>query len=383
MANTLKFGNGEWAVKEGSTLAYNDENGNFKPLPFDFTRASTATYVAKDGLIKTAAIGEPRIDFLNDSEGSLKLEPQRTNIITYSEDFTQTAWIKSNSTISANTTISPDGTQNASTLVISSSGYLLQQYTASVSAGGSWALSIFAKTQNTNFLRFGGATPSGTDTYSIQDMSSGWYRHSLVSTFASANASFNLQYIINEVGTNYIWGAQVEQGSYTTSLINTSGSSVTRVADDIALTLPDVDSFSSSNGFSVICKFGIGAPGVGTSQSFLTINDDTSSTYLGFGSNSTRLRCRVNLSGTAYLNTQDNALRTQNNSLFISCDSSGWSQGANGTTNFTGSNDASVFNKLTNISYSPSEVYGIIKIKELLIYNTRLTDAELETLTTL
>jgi hypothetical protein len=54
MANTFKFGNGKWAVKDGSALAYNDENGNFKPLPFDFTRASSATRVNKDGLIETS-----------------------------------------------------------------------------------------------------------------------------------------------------------------------------------------------------------------------------------------------------------------------------------------------------------------------------------------
>jgi hypothetical protein len=38
MAQKLKFGNGTWATKEGSTLAYNDEGGNFKPLPFTTTR---------------------------------------------------------------------------------------------------------------------------------------------------------------------------------------------------------------------------------------------------------------------------------------------------------------------------------------------------------
>jgi hypothetical protein len=39
MSNTLKFGDGKWAVKQGSTLAYNDENGNFKPLPFNLIEA--------------------------------------------------------------------------------------------------------------------------------------------------------------------------------------------------------------------------------------------------------------------------------------------------------------------------------------------------------
>ena len=65
MANTLKFGNGEWATKEGSTLAFNDENGNFKPLPFNFERSTSATRVNKEGLIEVVSNNEPRIDFYN------------------------------------------------------------------------------------------------------------------------------------------------------------------------------------------------------------------------------------------------------------------------------------------------------------------------------
>ena len=79
MANTFKFGNGNWAVKDGYVLAYNDENNNFKPLPFDFTRASSATRVNKQGLIETVPSGKPRIDFLNNTSGHLLLEPSRTN----------------------------------------------------------------------------------------------------------------------------------------------------------------------------------------------------------------------------------------------------------------------------------------------------------------
>ena len=53
MSSTLNLGNGNWAVKEDSLLGYNNENENYKPLPFDFTRASSATVVNKDGLIET------------------------------------------------------------------------------------------------------------------------------------------------------------------------------------------------------------------------------------------------------------------------------------------------------------------------------------------
>ena len=80
MANTLKFGNGEWYGKKDTILAYNDENNNYKPLLFDFSRASSATRVNKDGLIETVGGGQARIDFKDDSKGALLLEPSRTNL---------------------------------------------------------------------------------------------------------------------------------------------------------------------------------------------------------------------------------------------------------------------------------------------------------------
>ena len=52
MSNTLKFGNGQWGTKVGSALAYNDLDGNFKPLPLDFTRSTSGTRINKGGLIE-------------------------------------------------------------------------------------------------------------------------------------------------------------------------------------------------------------------------------------------------------------------------------------------------------------------------------------------
>ena len=102
MANTLNLGtDGNWATKEGSLLGYNSESNNYKPLPFTFTRASKATVINKDGLIETVGSGQPRIDFLGNTQGALKLEPQRTNLITQSEAFGDSYWTKSGATIQA------------------------------------------------------------------------------------------------------------------------------------------------------------------------------------------------------------------------------------------------------------------------------------------
>ena len=107
MANTLKFGAGNWATKEGSTLAYNDSNSNFKPLPFNFSRASKATVVNKDGLIEEVGSGQPRIDFLGNTKGALLLEPSRSNF------YTQSNLFSFGGNVTSNNSLSPDGTLNA------------------------------------------------------------------------------------------------------------------------------------------------------------------------------------------------------------------------------------------------------------------------------
>ena len=98
MASTLKLGKGNWGVKEDSLLAYSDQNNNFIPLPFDFSRASSATVVNKAGLVESVTSGIPRIDFSDDNNGALLLEPQSTNLIGYSENYNY--WAKTGSRVS-------------------------------------------------------------------------------------------------------------------------------------------------------------------------------------------------------------------------------------------------------------------------------------------
>ena len=99
MARKLKFGNGTWATKEGSTLAYNDENSNFKPIPFTTTRDSIATRVNKEGLIEVVGNDVPRIDYTDSADGVLLLENSRSNLVTYSEDFSN--WNKIQSSLTS------------------------------------------------------------------------------------------------------------------------------------------------------------------------------------------------------------------------------------------------------------------------------------------
>jgi hypothetical protein len=68
----VKLGNGKWAIKEDKLLAYNDNSGRFFNKEFDFSRGSSATYVAKDGLIKVSGVTDTELvtngDFATDSD---------------------------------------------------------------------------------------------------------------------------------------------------------------------------------------------------------------------------------------------------------------------------------------------------------------------------
>ena len=233
MSNTLKFGNGKWAVKENSTLAYNDENGNFKPLPFTFDRSTSATRVNKEGLIEVVSNNEPRIDFLNDSKGALKLEPSRTNYVTYSEDFSDASWVKSaGTTLTSNYGIAPNGL-NQSTLIEWSA---TQQFIYTIiSSQGQETSSIYIKGISGQEIKFGRTGTVATGNLFTFD---GTWQRLEISTDNAETVLFLSTFNDGNATDFEIWGAQLEQGSYATSYIPTQGSIGTRVAESCNQTPP-------------------------------------------------------------------------------------------------------------------------------------------------
>jgi len=253
MANTLKFGNGEWYGKKDTILAYNDENSNYKPLPFNFSRASKATVINKDGLIEEVGSGEPKIDYKNNTKGALLLEPSRSNALPYSNKFLNTGWQYYRGTITANATISPDGTLNASRYQEDSQtgSHLFRRQSLSITNGLSYTGSIFAKKGELTSLRLAsnsnsrwvagaefnlenGTVTSGTGV--IENYGNGWYRCSISGNAVQTTTVAGFE-IYTSVGVGrdgdglFMYGAMFEQGSYATSYIPTSGSAVTRLAD--------------------------------------------------------------------------------------------------------------------------------------------------------
>ena len=77
--------------KDGKVYSVLPSNGDGD---FTFSRGSNATRVNKDGLIETITGDTPRLDYSDSSCPSLLLEPQSTNLIPYSEDFSNAAWVR-------------------------------------------------------------------------------------------------------------------------------------------------------------------------------------------------------------------------------------------------------------------------------------------------
>jgi hypothetical protein len=261
MAATLKLGNKIWATKEGSLLGYNNENNNYKPLPFNFTRASSATRVNKQGLIETVASGVPRIDY-TDANGALKLEPQRTNLITQSEALDNAYWTKTGSSVVSGFA-SPDGTLNSYTLTEDTSNgqHKIDPQNISVTNGSDYTCSIFAKKGLRDVLQmvwsgaFGSSyvnfdltnatfQASGSVTGKIETFANGWYKCTITQAAAATglgrcqillqdniSATRFGSYQGNGSGNIFIAFAQSELGSYATSYIPTQGATATRVAE--------------------------------------------------------------------------------------------------------------------------------------------------------
>jgi len=250
MSNTLKLGNGQWATGKDTLLGYNSENNNIKPLPFSFSRDSSATVVNKDGLIETVGSGEPRIDFKDNTKGALLLEPTRSNIV-----LTSASGTYGNGPASETNTISPDGTNNA---VIPTPDSTSDRYAYAISGGiystnsklaYSWYRKRISTPIDTSYVGdlyltlIQNATQVGSTTQ-IQSDVNGYDRFEAVFNITDGSATTIIRGyfgILLGVGNSSIayWGHQIEEGSYATSYIPTSGSAVTRVADSSSQTVPD------------------------------------------------------------------------------------------------------------------------------------------------
>ena len=380
MAQTLKFGNGTWATKKGSTLAFNDEDGNYKPLPFATTRATSATRVNKEGLIEVVEGDRPRIDYTDSAKGVLLLEPQRTNAITYSENLNGTGWnvYGANGGTCARTLnygISPSGKQDSTRVVFSEALVALYM---STNITGDASATMYVKGVSGEVVGFGwGVSVASGSEFTFNGE---WQRLEYNGTSANSTLSINTWSTTRTARDFEIYGVQMEVGSYPTSYIPTQGASATRLADT-ASGSGNSEVFNDSEGVLMLEISRLNEAQVssdiisindGSLANYITLYYDSSGvTYTIFGSTERSGNFSMSSENQSNFNKIALKYKTQNISLFVN----GFEVDTNsGTLGLSGLNSLEF-----NHGNDAFDFYG--STKQIQYYNTVLTDAELETLT--
>ena len=375
---------------------------------FDFSRSSSATRIAKNGLITSVAANVPRLEYpLIDGVvsgcPSLLLEPSRTNLLTYSSGFV-TDWNNTNITINSNSIISPDGTLNATKFIPNntSSQHYLDRNSIVVNSNAS--ASIFAKKGehqrfaiNSYFtganavfdLGIGSVLSSSSVTAKIEDYGNGWYRCSLNETlnvnygygiFVMQNDSLSKSdsYSGNGIDGMYFYGAQLEEGSYPTSYIKSNSGTTTTRAAETATGAGDASTFNDSEGVLMM--------EVNTSDTsavpVISLSNGSASNEIEFayyGTNQWNFILRVS-GGTPNVVGTVNA--SDFNKFCVAYTTTDFNVYLNGF--LVGSNTLpsplSGLNVLDfNFPSGSNKFYG--NTKQIQYYNSALTDSELETLT--
>jgi len=376
MAATIKYGDTKWAVKDGNTLGYNDEN-RFKPVPFDFTRNSIGTRVDRNGLIETIGNNIPRIDFTDNADGHLLLEPQSTNLLPYSEDFT-TWTVNAATTVYSNTTetLSPSGEYNASKITSDGSNGL---YKAVAFGGGNNTKSIYLKGivgGEQVILR----DPAQTITQKTLTLTTDWVRYDL-----SENQTSTIGLWINEIPSNgiYMWGGQLEALSYATSYIPTNGSTVTRDAE----TCTNAGNSTLINSTEGVLYLEIAALENDGTKRRITLNNGTSSLFVQMEFRTIANQIQIVLyNGAAQgLYTETLTDIKQFNKIAYSYKENEFKLFINGSQIGSTITTGTTFNAntLTELDFdngnAADKFYG--KCKAITVFNTALTDAELTELT--
>jgi hypothetical protein len=355
----------------------------------------------------------------------LLVEEQRTNLLTYSEEFDNAAWTPTG-VVSANVAVAPDGMLTADLLsenTTTSDFRLARGFTATV--GVSYALSVYAKarpgsaqrylqlvfnagfsgTVGANFNLVTGAvgTTSGSLSATITSVGNGWYRCAIVptNTAASTSPTFRLRLANVDTSANItgptsyagdgwsgilLFGAQLEAGAFATSYIPTTSASATRSADAASIST-QLGWFNTSAGTVYVDGYFVGST-LGQLFGHFTNNTNRS----GFGrvsTNRTRFLIQPNNSAAQTSGELNDSISgfafNQNNKLIGSYQNqTAVTVGANGFTNTAGDTQTGGWTLPNDVIQFAAIVSGAQAngyFKKIAYYPAKLTSAQLQALT--
>ena len=379
-------------------------------------RATTATRINSNGLIESVALNVPRIDYTDSTCPSVLVEPQRTNILTYSNLFSDASWSKGSIiTVSTSSEISPDGTLNAYKVNANGTGNTFLRKGFTTTAGTTYTSSFFIKKGNSRYVGIRGLTNVlGNDHiifdfdtnslilpvqitsdpeyigYSFKIIGNGWVNVSyslkpLLSEFRSIGIA-----ITDNIGSEtltlsnqfcYLFGGQLEQGSYATSYIPTVASAVTRNADVISKTGISSLIGQTEGTIFIDANIIIGS----TTRYLLDVQDGTNNNSFQFSLNNSNILsvfiynggvAQALLDGEYCVGRKKIALGYKNNDFVL------YVNGVQKNSATSGIVPSTSLLTLGSLYFSTGFELGN-GVNSTQLYKTRLTNAELATLTTL
>lgn len=251
---------------QGSTSAQtatHDLTAGTLPASVTVARASTGTYVTNAGALATAAAGVARFDYAATSPFALRgllVEPAATNLVLYSQDLTQAAWVKTAATATATRLVEASGSgthQAAQTQSYTTGKAYTHSVDAKLAVGTRYLVIVFpaaafgtaltAKFDLTGAGSVNAAATSSGVTATITPAPGGGFRCVATATAtATASGAWALR-LHNAAGagtTAYtgdgtsaldLTNAQVEEGTSATSRMPTTTATFTRAADVVTL----------------------------------------------------------------------------------------------------------------------------------------------------
>ena len=319
----------------------------------------------------------PRINYENGS-GSWLLEASSSNLITYSEDFSQ--WTKTSGvTITPSYQVSPNGEVDSSRFLTTGNNFLYKVIT--LPSISEYTFSIWVKS-NQNSLDNFTIHINGSNS-SVFTATSNWQRFQ--HTFTSSNASHNFGLIGQSGGTDVeIWGAQLEQKAFATSYIPTSGSPQTRAAD-LATNAGNSDLINSTEG---VLYAEIARDANGAALGGIQINDGGLSNSIRIFFNQTNtvsLITVVDNANNVIKTAQSITSSTDINKFALRYKLNDYKMYYNGSELWSRTTNALVWpvGTLNNIDFKNQNTPFNGKAKCVAVFKEALTDAELICLTTI
>ena len=346
-----------------------------------FDRNTPATRVNKDGLIEQVGTDVPTLDYSDGSCPSLLSERYSLNLALYSEDFTNTFWA-TGGTIRTSGFLSPSGELNACLAKGAGSNHMAS-YGMSIPSLRTYTLSVYLKANTPTTITFKLQELGGDYTNYFQSeitLTTDWVRYEVTGEKA---ADGNLARIlfdgIADEEEFYVWGAQLEEQPYATSYIPTTSETVSRGADS-ELDSGDLSNYINSTAgvYYTEIKFDYSTERV-ASTGGLVLGSDNS-----FPSPQA-IEIAMSEAGAFRIGKRDSSFTELvslpsgvNYKVAVKWDSLNLSVYVNGVEEDTSTISSTNFQYIYHSSGDSSKY-----IKDLRVYNTALTDAELITLTTI